>query len=71
MLFYLAQRHGKVVTRQELPRSVWGYESGEQREYLRVFISQFRHTIEDDPLHPVHILTEPSIDYRFASDTYS
>ena len=71
MLFYLAQRHGKVVTHQELLRSVWGYESGEQREYLRVFISQLRHKIEDNPLHPVHILTEPGIGYRFASDTYS
>ncbi len=70
MLFYLAQRHGKIVTHQELLRSVWGYESGEQREYLRVFISQLRHKIEDDPLHPVHILTEPGIGYRFASDTY-
>jgi two-component system KDP operon response regulator KdpE len=71
MLLYLAQRHGKVVTHQELLRSVWGHESGDQREYLRVFISQLRHKIEDDPLHPVHILTEPGMGYRFASDTYS
>jgi two-component system KDP operon response regulator KdpE len=70
MLVYLAQRVGKVVTHQELLRSVWGYESGDQREYLRVFISQLRHKIEDDPLHPVHILTEPGLGYRFASDSY-
>ncbi|HEX9012832.1 MAG TPA: response regulator transcription factor [Anaerolineaceae bacterium] len=71
MLLYLAQRTGKVVTHQELLRSVWGFESGDQREYLRVFISQLRHKIEDDPLHPVHILTEPGLGYRFASDSYS
>jgi two-component system, OmpR family, KDP operon response regulator KdpE len=71
MLLYLAQRIGKVVTHQELLRSVWGFESGDQREYLRVFISQLRHKIEDDPLHPVHIITEPGLGYRFASENYS
>ncbi len=68
MLLYLAQRNGKVVTHRELLRAVWGNEYGDEREYLRVFISQLRHKIEDDPLHPAHILTEPGIGYRFASD---
>jgi len=71
MLYYLAQRNGKVVTHQELLRSVWGYEVGDKREYLRVFISQLRHKIEDDPLHPIHILTESGIGYRFGTDYFS
>ncbi len=68
VLLYLAQRNGKIVTHRELLRSVWGVEYGDEREYLRVFISQLRHKIEDNPLHPVYILTEPGIGYRFATD---
>lgn len=68
VLLYLAQRNGKVITHRELLRSVWGGQYGDEREYLRVFISQLRHKIEDDPMRPVYILTEPGIGYRFASD---
>jgi two-component system KDP operon response regulator KdpE len=68
VLLYLAQRNGKVITHRELLRSVWGMEYGDEREYLRVFISQLRHKIEENPLRPVYILTEPGIGYRFASD---
>lgn len=68
ILIYLAQRIGKVVTHRELLRAVWGSEYGDEREYLRVFISQLRRKIEDNPLSPTYILTEPGIGYRFASD---
>jgi len=68
VLLYLAQRNGKVITHRELLRSVWGGQYGDEREYLRVFISQLRHKIEDNPMRPVYILTEPGIGYRFASD---
>lgn len=68
VLLYLAQRKGKVITHRELLRSVWGIEYGDEREYLRVFISQLRHKIEDNPIRPIYILTEPGIGYRFAAD---
>jgi two-component system KDP operon response regulator KdpE len=68
VLLYLAQRNGKVVTHRELLRSIWGVEYGDEREYLRVLISQLRHKIEDNPLRPKYLLTEPGIGYRFASD---
>lgn len=69
LLLYLAKRGGKVVTHRELLKSVWGNEYGDEREYLRVFISQLRHKLEIDPLRPVYILTEPGVGYRFATDT--
>jgi two-component system, OmpR family, KDP operon response regulator KdpE len=69
VLLYLAQRIGKVVTHRELLRSIWGVEYGDEREYLRVLISQLRHKIEDNPLRPQYLLTEPGIGYRFASDS--
>jgi two-component system KDP operon response regulator KdpE len=65
LLFYLAKYAGKVITHRELLQSVWGPEYGDEREYLRVFISQLRRKIEQDSLHPQHILTEPGVGYRF------
>jgi two-component system, OmpR family, KDP operon response regulator KdpE len=68
ILVYLAQRAGKVISHRELLKAVWGNVYGEEREYLRVFISQLRHKIEDDPMRATYILTEPGIGYRFVVD---
>jgi two-component system, OmpR family, KDP operon response regulator KdpE len=68
ILHYLAQRIGKVVGHRELLKAVWGEVYGDEREYLRVFISQLRRKIEDDPVRPVYLLTEPGVGYRFSSD---
>jgi two-component system, OmpR family, KDP operon response regulator KdpE len=45
--------------------AVWGANSTEQPEYLRVFIGQLRKKIEADSGSPSYILTEPWIGYRF------
>ncbi len=66
LLCYLAKNEGKVIRHRELLQSVWGTEYGDEREYLRVFISQLRRKIEQDSLHPRHILTEPGVGYRFS-----
>jgi len=68
LIVYLARRSDKVITHRELLKAIWGNEYGEEREYLRVFISQIRRKIEDDPLSPSYILTVPGVGYRFASD---
>jgi two-component system, OmpR family, KDP operon response regulator KdpE len=68
ILVYLARRAGKVISHRELLKAVWGNVYGEEREYLRVFISQLRHKIEDDPMRSTYILTEPGVGYRFLSD---
>jgi two-component system KDP operon response regulator KdpE len=65
LLYHLAKNEGKVITHRELLQSVWGPEYGDEREYLRVFISQLRRKIEQDSIHPQHILTEPGVGYRF------
>jgi two-component system KDP operon response regulator KdpE len=65
LLFYLSQNRGKVISHRSILQAVWGAEYGDEREYLRVFISQLRHKIEDDPLRPTYILTEPGVGYRF------
>ena len=65
LLYYLAKNSGKVITHRELLHEVWGPEYGDEREYLRVFISQVRRKIEDDPVRPNYILTVPGVGYRF------
>lgn len=64
---YLVSNAGKVVTHRSLLQAVWGSQSSEQTEYLRVFINQLRKKIEPDPQHPRYILTDPWVGYRFNS----
>ncbi|HSQ26715.1 MAG TPA: response regulator transcription factor [Anaerolineales bacterium] len=71
ILQYLADRMGKVVGHRELLKAVWGDVYGDEREYLRVFISQLRRKIEDDPVRPVYIQTVPGVGYRFSPDSKS
>jgi two-component system KDP operon response regulator KdpE len=65
LLVYLARRPGKVVTHRTLLGAIWGANSTEQPEYLRVFIGQLRKKIESDPSSPKYLLTEPWVGYRF------
>lgn len=65
LLIYLARHPGKVHTHRTLLAAVWGGDSVEQTEYLRVFIRQLRKKIEPDSTVPRYILTEPWIGYRF------
>ena len=65
LLYYLSQNRGKAISHRSILQAVWGAEYGDEREYLRVFISQLRHKIEDDPLRPTYFLTEPGVGYRF------
>jgi two-component system KDP operon response regulator KdpE len=62
---YLVSNAGKVVTHRALLQSVWGWQSTDQTEYLRVFINQLRRKIEPDASQPRYILTEPWVGYRF------
>lgn len=64
MVFFI-RNPGKVLTHRTLLAAVWGGNSVEQTEYLRVFIGQLRKKIETDPANPRYILTEPWIGYRF------
>jgi two-component system KDP operon response regulator KdpE len=65
LLEHLVRNHGKMVSHSELLHNVWGPEYGGEKEYVRVFIGQLRHKIEDDPLNPRYILTETRLGYRF------
>lgn len=65
LLTYLARNANKVVTHRALLAAVWGGNSTEQVEYLRVFVGQLRKKLESAANSPRYILTEPWVGYRF------
>lgn len=65
LLTYLAAHPGKVITHRALLAAVWGSNSVEQPEYLRVFVNHLRKKLEPEGSSAKYILTEPWIGYRF------
>jgi two-component system, OmpR family, KDP operon response regulator KdpE len=65
LLLYLARHPGKVVTHRAVLSAIWGEDSVEQTEYLRVFIGHLRKKLEPGERNPRYILTDPWIGYRF------
>jgi len=65
LLVYLAKHPGRVITQRALLGAVWGPNSVEQPEYLRVFIGHLRKKLEIDEHSPHYIITEPWVGYRF------
>ena len=65
LLVYLARHPGKVITHRTLLGAIWGGESTEQVEYLRVFVGQLRKKLEPNTSSPRYITTEPWVGYRF------
>jgi two-component system KDP operon response regulator KdpE len=65
LLVYLARHPGKVITHRALLAAVWGPNSIEQPEYLRVFVGHLRKKLETGDHGPSYIITEPWVGYRF------
>lgn len=69
LLLALARAPGRVMTHRQLLQQVWGPAHVDDVPYLRVFVGQLRQKIEGDPAHPVLVLTEPGVGYRFVSES--
>jgi two-component system, OmpR family, KDP operon response regulator KdpE len=66
LLRVLATHAGRTLTHRQLFTKVWsGRSSGDAQQYLRVHVAHLRRKIEDDPVRPRHIITEPGVGYRF------
>jgi DNA-binding response OmpR family regulator len=57
ILRQLAARQGKVMTREELLRQVWGYEHVPLTRTVDIAIARLRRKIEPDPHHPQYLRT--------------
>ena len=64
LLQFLARHAGRVVTHRALLFAIWGPNSLEQPEHLRVLVGQIRKKIETEDT-PHYIITEPWVGYRF------
>jgi two-component system, OmpR family, KDP operon response regulator KdpE len=64
LLRTLVKNAGKVLTHDQLLRSVWGTAYERETHMLQVNISNLRRKIESDPARPVYIVTEPGVGYR-------
>jgi two-component system KDP operon response regulator KdpE len=66
LLTTLVRHSGKVVTHRQLLKEVWGPDSLEENQYLRVYFGQLRRKIETDPARPRYLITEAGVGYRIA-----
>jgi two-component system, OmpR family, KDP operon response regulator KdpE len=65
LLAELCQHPGKLLTHRWLLERVWGPGYAGDVDVLRVFVSQLRKKLEQDPAHPKLIATDPGIGYRW------
>jgi len=63
LLALLARHPARVLTHGAILQQVWGPEYGRETQYLRVYVSQLRKKLREDPDRP-RIVTEPGVGYR-------
>ncbi|MGC5172490.1 response regulator [Micromonospora sp. DT81.3] len=68
ILEFLARNPGALVTRQALLKDIWGTEQVADTGYLRLYLSQLRKKLEENPARPAHLLTEAGMGYRLVLD---
>ncbi|PZN08684.1 MAG: DNA-binding response regulator [Bacillota bacterium] len=66
LLVTLAQRPGRVFTREQLLEQVWGYHYAGDTRAVDVAIRRLRERLEPDPAHPVFVRTKWGVGYYFA-----
>jgi len=69
LLATLLKNAGKVLTHRQLLKEVWGPGYANNTQYLRVYMVQLRHKLEQDAARPRYLVTEPGVGYRLKSDT--
>lgn len=68
LLSVLIANAGKVLTHRQLLKDVWGPAYIEHSHYLRIYMGQLRHKLEQDPARPRYLVTELGVGYRLAGD---
>lgn len=63
LLHYLAKHIGQVMTREHLLQTVWGYDYYGDVRTVDVTVRRLREKIEDNPSHPVWIITRRGVGY--------
>jgi len=66
LLAELSNNAGRVLTHDELLRSVWGPGHSADQPLLRSFVKSLRSKLGDNARDPVYIFTESGVGYRLA-----
>jgi DNA-binding response OmpR family regulator len=65
LLLALVRKEGRVATRVELLRDVWGYASAVTTRTVDTHVAELRRRLEENPAEPRHILTVWKVGYRW------
>jgi len=65
LLLALIGRGGRIATRVELMREVWGHRAAIISRTVDTHVAELRRKLEHDPANPRHILTVRKAGYRF------
>lgn len=65
LLLHFSSNPGKVYTRSHLLDIVWGYGHDGYEHTVNSHINRLRAKIEEDPAHPVYVLTVWGVGYKF------
>ncbi len=68
LLAMLVRNAGNVATQERINKEIWGPNSADQENSLRIYIHQLRQKLEPDPAKPRYILTEPGVGYRLKTE---
>jgi DNA-binding response OmpR family regulator len=64
VLDLLARHPGRLVSHDQMLRSIWGPGKVDRLVYLRVYVASLRRKLEPDRTEPRYLLTEPGYGYR-------
>jgi len=65
LLEILVRNAGRVLTRGQLIDRVWGSDYVGDTKTLDVHVKRLRAKVEEDPAHPVHLLTVRGLGYKY------
>jgi two-component system alkaline phosphatase synthesis response regulator PhoP len=65
LLIALLRRQGRVTSRNELLRAVWGYSASVVSRTVDTHVAELRRKLEADAAEPRHILTVWKVGYKF------
>jgi DNA-binding response OmpR family regulator len=64
LLLHLARNPGRAFSRDDLMDAVWRYPYYSNTATVTVHVRRVRHKIEEDPLHPRHLVTVWGVGYK-------
>ena len=68
LLRVFVQHAGRVVSPRHLLQEAWGADYGDEKDYVRTYVTRLRRKLEPDPRHPRYILLERGLGYRLTDE---